>query len=258
MNRFNNYEMPGMPPVLSWNPVVMRCKGCGLDENQWRVAEPGEPAKHCWHLRACDMGSCNQKLPQWMRDIKAGIEPACIHPYECTAPVRRKKPAIIATQFMGDVSQYTKVQWEVVLSYINHGPQHIFLMLTKWPERIKVTLPDNAWMGRSVINQKALEDGIDKLLAVKASHFWMSVEPIMGPVNMTKICDRFIRTRFNCLQMGIEFVACGPETGPKARPYDTDWIDSVEQQCIENRVPFYNKSGGRREWPDAWKRAVAP
>jgi hypothetical protein len=37
MRRFNNYDLAGQPPVLAWNPIVMRRPGCGRDWPQgWK------------------------------------------------------------------------------------------------------------------------------------------------------------------------------------------------------------------------------
>ena len=47
----------------------------------------------------------------------------------------------------------------------------------------------------------------------------------------------------------INWVICGGETGPGARPMNPDWVRSLRDQCQEATVPFFFKSWG--EWaPD--------
>jgi hypothetical protein len=57
---------------------------------------------------------------------------------------------------------------------------------------------------------------------------------------------------------GIDWVICGGESGPGARPMDPDWPRSVRDQCADADVPFLFKQWG--EWcapnqmPDyAWR-----
>ena len=274
MNRFNNYDLPGRPPVLSWNPVVMRCPGCGLDEHPERVAQNGEPPKHCWHLRACDMGSKNPELPQWMRDIKAGRADSIVHENEITAPLRRKKGAVIAVQFMGDVAWYEAEQLGRVLAMMHDCQHHIFLILTKWPERLAgIQFPANCFVGTSVTCQEDADKRVPALLAVNAAHLWVSNEPSLGGLDLHKLCCRYRASESEDTRIGgrcewerIGFVACGPETGHGARPFMGEWLAAVEDQCQAAGVPFYDKRDPihcgmldfepRREWPAEWK-AVA-
>lgn len=45
---------------------------------------------------------------------------------------------------------------------------------------------------------------------------------------------------------GLDWVICGGETGPGARPMHPDWVRSLRDQCQSARVPFFFKSWG--EW----------
>jgi len=213
------------------------------------------------------MGAGNPKLPAWMRSIKAGMEPAAIHPEERFAPVLRKKPAVIATQFMGDVSEYTPEMWTAVISVIQSCQHHVFLMLTKWPERITETLPDNVWIGTSITDQETADARIPKLLSIRAKHKWVSIEPMLGPVDLFKSVSKWLVSyglRCDDCFCRIEFVACGPETGPGQRSFAPVWLHSVAHKCEQVGVTFYDKQDPdhdlfftRREWPEEWK-AVKP
>ena len=66
---------------------------------------------------------------------------------------------------------------------------------------------------------------------------FVSVEPILGSVILG---DH---------QEWIDWVICGAETGPHARPYRSEWIRHLRDECIEANIPFFLKqlSHGKRE-----------
>lgn len=45
---------------------------------------------------------------------------------------------------------------------------------------------------------------------------------------------------------GLDWVVCGGETGPGARPVHPDWVRGLREQCQEAGVPFFFKGWG--EW----------
>jgi len=59
----------------------------------------------------------------------------------------------------------------------------------------------------------------------------------------------------------LDWVICGGETGPGARPMDWHWAESLHQQCLDADVPFFFKRAGdafednpallptTRQWP---------
>ena len=61
----------------------------------------------------------------------------------------------------------------------------------------------------------------------------MSLEPLLGPVTLA---DHHLRT--------LDWVICGGETGPKARPMHPDWARSLRNQCAAAGVPFFFKGWG--------------
>jgi protein gp37 len=42
----------------------------------------------------------------------------------------------------------------------------------------------------------------------------------------------------------IDWVIVGGESGPKARPVSSLWVEDIRDQCITNRVPFFFKQWG--------------
>lgn len=50
----------------------------------------------------------------------------------------------------------------------------------------------------------------------------------------------------------IDWVICGGEAGPKARPMHPDWVRSIRDQCQEAGVAFHFKQWGA--WAPAGSR----
>jgi len=106
----------------------------------------------------------------------------------------------------------------------------------------------NAWLGISAENQPTLEARWDHLRQVPAAHYWLSIEPLLGPIDFSGDVGAGVAPAF---------VAVGPETGPRRRPCDVAWIRSVVQQCRDAHVPAHVKalevegiiSHDPREWP---------
>lgn len=127
--------------------------------------------------------------------------------------------------------------------------------------------PANVWLGTTVEDQDSATLRIPELLRVPASVRFLSCEPLLGMVDL-EIPNAFRRQRLwkedQCLYAevaynypnlqvpGIDWVICGGESGPKARPMHPDWARSLRHQCAEVGVPFLFKQWG--EWilsPDA-------
>lgn len=53
--------------------------------------------------------------------------------------------------------------------------------------------------------------------------------------------------RWDCKEFeGLDWVICGGESGPGARPMHPDWVRSLRDECVEAEVPFFFKQWG--EW----------
>ena len=169
-----------------------------------------------------------------------------------------------------------KPEWRsCVFSAIKHNPQHTFIILTKRPKLLYETYENhwsyanqikNLWIGVTIENDKHY-DRIKYLLEIPAAVRLVSVEPMLSLVNLKKIGgDQFGwgRTdslagleyvRANALESGsewetrsvnrIDWVICGAETGPKARPMQPEWSINLYNQCKEMGVPFFFKKASK-------------
>jgi len=141
----------------------------------------------------------------------------------------------------------------------------------------------NVWLGATIVNQAEADRDIPKLLAVPARVRFLSMEPLLRPVNLADIsdghADRTIPRKYweegfdtedsppavghNALTgerwqrfgdwrhfgQRIDWVIAGGESGPGARPMHPDWARSLRDQCIATGVPFLFKQWG--EWAPA-------
>lgn len=121
--------------------------------------------------------------------------------------------------------------------------------MTRRGHDIQWPLP-NVWMGASVENQAAADDRIPDLLMTPAAIHWLSIEPLLGPVDLhaIQIPGELEGLRFSCLQKQhddrfgysettIDWVVIGCESGPRARECDSTWIKSLVDQCVSASTP---------------------
>jgi protein gp37 len=131
-----------------------------------------------------------------------------------------------------------------------------WLLLTKRPEnvwrliennvglrRADVWLSENphVWIGTSVENQAAADERIPELLKIPAAVRFLSCEPLLGGVYLSK----WIYTDGGKpWKMDIDLVICGGESGPEARPMNTEWVRGLRDQCVAAGVSFFFKQWG--------------
>jgi protein gp37 len=115
------------------------------------------------------------------------------------------------------------------------NPQHQFQLLTKRSERLAsftntISVPPNVWLGVSVENTDYIWR-VHDLRSVKARVRFLSVEPLLGPIERLPLRN-------------IHWVIVGGESGHGARPMNAGWVRSIRDQCQEAGVPFFFKQWG--------------
>lgn len=126
---------------------------------------------------------------------------------------------------------------------------------------IQYPLP-NVWLGVTVEDQKRADLRIPALLNTPAAVRFLSCEPLIGPVELEFIhyfepkcngCSGIVSPAHepSCgtepgAHWGIDWVICGGESGPDARPMHPGWARSLRDQCQGAGVPFHFKQWG--EW----------
>lgn len=210
-------------------------------------------------------------------------------------PLKWKSPRVVFVCSMGDLfHKYTSfAEIDNVFSIMACNPQHIFIVLTKRAKRMAEYFEDpltrsnisynilhdknngyaiedplcddawplkNVWMGVSVENQKAADERIPYLLQVSAAVRLVSIEPMLGPVDLNRGFCYESETAINFLtgefltnphqeepskgNHKLDWVICGGESGHHARPMHPDWVRSLRNQCQAAGVPFFFKQWG--------------
>lgn len=136
-----------------------------------------------------------------------------------------------------------------ILARIAHMPQHTFLFLTKRPDRAYRryhTMLPNVWIGVTVCNQQEADEKLPILMKIPAAKRFVSVEPMLGPVDLHKkelLCKTWINGGFT-ISTYLDWVICGAETGPHARPMHLKWVRNLRDQCRDADTPFFFKKAG--------------
>jgi protein gp37 len=134
----------------------------------------------------------------------------------------------------------------------------------------------NVWLGATVVNQEEADRDIPKLLAVPARIRFLSIEPMLGPVDVRfAFSDARVIRCPQCMfgtnrldhgpcpndgetlrnDPGIDWIIAGGESGPHARPAHPDWFRSLRSQCAAAGVAFHLKQiteRGRKVPMDQW------
>jgi protein gp37 len=192
------------------------------------------------------------------------------HSERLNEPLNWRKPQKIFVNSMSDLFHedvpfsFVEKVWDIMFdATILHN--HIFMILTKRPKRMlefskwmndcrlrRIDYP-GVWLGVTVENQRTADERIPILLDILAVVRFVSIEPMLGPVDLTNIKDGFVDLDVLSSKLGgpndsmhwtggkIDWIICGPETGPGARPIKSKWILDLYRQCADTGVPFFDK-----------------
>jgi protein gp37 len=174
--------------------------------------------------------------PRYRDGFKLTLQPDVID-----QPLAWKKPRLVFVNSMSDLfhEEVPFTFLNMVFKVMAKAHWHIFQVLTKRSDRLaevanRLTWPANVWMGVSV-ESEAYMHRIDHLKNVPAAVRFLSVEPLLGPINSLPLT-------------GIDWVILGGESGPHARAMDPQWVRRIRNHCVSEKVPFFFKQwGGTRK-----------
>jgi len=117
----------------------------------------------------------------------------------------------------------------------------VYQLVTKRPERILDHLPadwgegwPHVWVGTTVEDQERAKQRLPILSRIPAAVRWVSYEPALGPIKWGQHLKK------------LDWIVCGGESGPQARPMHPDWARSTRDECQAAGVSFFFKQWG--EW----------
>ena len=247
----------------SWNPVT----GC---------TPVSEGCENCYARRMAKRlaGRCGYPADGPFR--------VTLHPERLEEPLHWRKSRMVFVASMGDLfhSDVDEKYIAKVIGICDLARQHIFMILTKRPDRMRELFNDedfqfhvgwfqsqavrefglefdpanlgpwpfkNVWLGVTAENQARADERIPILLQIPAAVRFISIEPCLGPVDLSyylpknpkKNCPENILPYYN--SHGLNWVICGSETGPLARPMKEEWVKNIKDQCVGADVPFFYK-----------------
>jgi protein gp37 len=154
------------------------------------------------------------------------------------APLKWKRPRTIFVNSMSDLfhedvpTEFIARVWAVMA----RTPQHTYQILTKRPERMSLLtaggLPTlrNVWLGTSVEDSRVLSR-LDHLRETRAFVRFVSFEPLLGSVAKANLAH-------------IHWAIVGGESGPWARPMESQWLDEIYSLCEQSGTAFFFKQWG--------------
>ena len=203
---------------VTWNPVT----GC---------TKLSAGCKNCYAERMA-------KRLKAMRSsrYKNGFK-VTLHDEALNEPYGWKKPRTVFVNSMSDLF-HPDVPLEFiqkVFETMKNTPRHNYQILTKRSERLaelasELPWPSNVWMGVSVEDSRVIHR-IDDLRTVNSAVRFLSLEPLIGPL-------------YDLNLEGIGWVIVGGESGPKSRPMEKMWVESLRLQCEDAGVAFFFKQWG--------------
>lgn len=285
----------------TWNPIT----GCSVVSpgctNCYAMRLAGSRLRNHWSRRG--LTDPSKSGPVWNGRVRFNTQ-------WLDQPLRWRRPRMIFVCAHGDLF-HEKVpdEWiDAVFAVMQRARSHTFQVLTKradrmrdyvtkiyaeanannptwfergfvWPLSRPESIPfANVWLGASTERQAEADARIPVLLDTPAAVRFVSVEPMLGPVGLTRFTIRNATGgagHVNALTGkwrpgGLESMAadsgsrlgwliCGGESGPDARPMHPDWARSLRDQCAAAGVPFFMKQMSQkapipndlliRQWP---------
>lgn len=240
-----------MPTKISW---VINPDGTPGEVWNWETGcDPfTEGCEHCYAKRgSCRLtGRCGYPAGNPFKPT--------YHPDKIDLPIRWKKRRTIFSCSMGDWmhDDVTTEQIDSFLEVVDACQRHTVLTLTKRTGNLinklflidrycrerylrpgySVYYPPNLYLGATIELQKYLHR-LDELLSVSACGYFLSLEPLLGPITIPPE-----------LLKRLAVVIVGGENGPGARPMRPDWVRSIKDQCNAAGVMFFFKGWGEYVW----------
>jgi len=251
----------------TWNPVT----GC---------TKVSEGCAHCYAERMSKRlaGRCGYPAAPHNFDVT-------LHPDRLEEPLHWHKPRRVFVVSMGDLF-HEDVPLGYILSVfytMAKTPHHTYQVLTKRPGRMLEFFEfwqeynedciangwayygfplKNVWGLVTAENQEQADRRIPLLLQCPFVIRGVSVEPMLGAVILDDVrpnrgtpkecsidalrTQRHLFVEDDWSRNKLDWVICGGETGPGARPMHPDWARALQDQCQMAGVPFFFKHWG--EW----------
>jgi protein gp37 len=169
------------------------------------------------------------------------FEPSLV-PTMLSAPLNQMPPKEAAldlgwknifTCSMADLfGNWVPAEWiEAVFAVMREAPQWNFLLLTKFPQRLKeFKFPENAWPGTSIDLQARVPNAEKAMREVDAAVKWVSIEPLIEPITLD----------FSIFQWAVIGGASASSQTPEWKP-PRKWVRDLTTQAENAGCAVYHK-----------------
>lgn len=250
-------------PVVGCSKVSGGCQNCYAENMARRLAAMGMEQYQRVTTFKGTIGCDKLKYEGWSGTTY-------YVPSELEKPFKWKKPRTIFISSMGDLfHESVPFGWvDNLLCCAGMNQQHTFILLTKRAVRMAEYFKSatgsgykplkNVFIGVSVEDQITADARIPVLLQMPAAKRFISLEPMIGPVDLSRyyLADKLNNGRYPFPYLEeknrtkwvdlLDGVILGGESGPKARPLHPEWVRTVRDQCAAAGIPFMFKQWG--EW----------
>ena len=154
--------------------------------------------------------------------------------------------------------------WRVDLwSLIRSTPALDWFLLTKRPQNIREMLPidwgegwPHVWLGTTTENQEEANRRIPHLVAIPAAARFLSVEPMLEPVDVAS----WLVLPSDEGRTPISWIIVGGESGGGARPMHPDWVRGLRDQVHAAGAKLFMKQIGSNHalWPSVTGKGEDP
>jgi len=214
-----NWNLP-----LKWNArPFYECSNCGWRGDAPEMGYPGSVMEH--------VGSCPNCDIIYLRNARRRVFCASL-----ADVFDNEVPPSWRADLFSLILNTQNLDWLLLTKRIGNVSRMLEDAGSVEPMLLGGGMPGNVWLGATVVTQEEADRDIPKLLNTPARIRFLSIEPILGPVDLRAIQH---------LKM-IDWIITGGESGPNARPMHPAWVRSLRDQCAAAGVPFHFKQWG--EW----------
>lgn len=292
----------------TWNPT----KGCTIKSPGCAKCYAMKMARRLEAMGQVDYAGTTKVVnghPVWTGKINLASETTLLQ------PLKRKKPTTYFVNSMSDLFHEDMPIEHIdrTFAIMALTLQHIYQILTKRSAEMRAYFADensvrrvmaiateilakrrdidirsvswdyppwplpNVWLGVSTERQQEADERIPLLLDTPAAVRFISAEPLLGPIDLSRLCimpqkpgsiragihlnalaGRYCESGMPYLgdwdvngpcppasdERRLDLVIVGGESGPGARPMHPEWARSLRDKCSDAAVPFFFKQWG--------------
>jgi protein gp37 len=258
----------------TWNPIAgcfpasPGCANCYAVELAWRWSHHPNEKVSSKYAGTVELDA--KEKPVWTGKVRL-VERTLLDPSKWRTPMR------VFVNSMSDAfyEELSDEQIAKIWAGMALASWHDFQVLTKRAERMHGWLRDprtpelvaaeldrlepgtalpawpvpNVWVGVSIEDQVRAEERLPLLLECPAAIRFVSAEPLVKPVNLTRALRQSSNgSAVDLASAGLHWVIVGGESGPFARPMHPAWARALRDECVGAGIRFFFKQVGEWSW----------